>query len=74
MFACQFFNSWAEAIKILRRKTVIIYHHDNWRVRFSVGISRSNRKRAQRMEDRIKWSDGNIRVIVPEYFKAISLD
>ena len=64
---------WAEAIKILRPKTVIIHHPDNWRVPFSVGISRSNRKRAQRMNHEIKAVDRNIKVIVPEYFKAITL-
>ena len=65
--------SWAEAIKILRPKTVIIHHHDNWQVPFSVAISSSNRKRAQRMDHEIKAVDRNIKVIVPEYFKAITL-
>jgi L-ascorbate metabolism protein UlaG (beta-lactamase superfamily) len=65
---------WTEAIKILRPKTVIVQHYDNWRVPFSVGISRSNRKRAQRMEDEIKAVDRNIKVVVPEYFKAIMLE
>jgi L-ascorbate metabolism protein UlaG (beta-lactamase superfamily) len=65
---------WAEAIKILRPKTVIIHHHDNWRVPFSAGISRSNRKRAQRVEDAIKWVDRNIKVIVPQYFKTITVE
>jgi L-ascorbate metabolism protein UlaG (beta-lactamase superfamily) len=65
---------WTEAIKILRPKTVIIHHHDNWRAPFSAGISRSNRKRAQRLEDAIKWVDRRIKVIVPEYFKTITLE
>jgi L-ascorbate metabolism protein UlaG (beta-lactamase superfamily) len=65
---------WTEAIKILRPKIVIIHHHDNWRVPFSAGISSSNRKRAQRVEDAIKAIDRNIKVIVPEYFKTITLE
>jgi L-ascorbate metabolism protein UlaG (beta-lactamase superfamily) len=66
--------NWTEAVKILRPKTVIIHHHDNWRVPFSAGISSSNRKRTQRVENAIKAVDRNIKVIVPEYFKTITLD
>ena len=40
--------------RVLRPKTVIIQHYDNWRVPYSEGISSSNRKRAQRMENAIK--------------------
>jgi hypothetical protein len=65
---------FTEAIKILRPKTVIIHHHDDWRAPFSAGLSRSNRKRAQRVENEIKAVDRNIKVIVPEYFKTITLD
>jgi L-ascorbate metabolism protein UlaG (beta-lactamase superfamily) len=65
---------WTDAIKILRPKTVIIHHHDDWRVPFAVGISKSNRNRAQRVENAIKAVDRNINVIVPEYFKTITLD
>jgi L-ascorbate metabolism protein UlaG (beta-lactamase superfamily) len=65
---------FTEAIKILRPKTVIIHHHDNWRVPFAVGISKANRKRAQRVEDQVKAVDSNIKVIVPEYFETIPLD
>jgi L-ascorbate metabolism protein UlaG (beta-lactamase superfamily) len=65
---------WAEAIKILRPKTVIIQHYDNWRVAYAVGISSSNRKRAQRMENAIRAVDRSINVIVPEYFMTITLD
>ena len=64
---------WAEAINILRPKTVIIQHYDNWRAPYADGISSSNRKRAQRMNHEIKAVDRNIKVIVPEYFKAITL-
>jgi len=65
---------WAEAIKILRPKTVIIQHYDNWRVPYAEGISSSNRKRAQRMENTIKAVDRSINVIVPEYLKTITLE
>jgi L-ascorbate metabolism protein UlaG (beta-lactamase superfamily) len=65
---------FTEAIKILRPKTVIIHHHDNWRAPFSVAISKSNRRRAQRVENEIKAVDSNIKVIVPEYFSTITVD
>jgi len=65
---------WAEAIKILRPKTVIIQHYDNWRVPYTEGISSSNRKRAQRMENAIKAVDRSINVIVPAYLKTITLE
>jgi len=65
---------WAEAIKILRPKTVIIQHYDNWRVPYAEGISSANRKRAQRMANAIKAVDRSINVIVPEYLKTITLE
>ena len=65
---------WAGAIKILRPKTVIIQHYDNWRVPYTEGISSSNRKRAQRMENAIKAVDRSINVIVPEYLRTITLE
>jgi L-ascorbate metabolism protein UlaG (beta-lactamase superfamily) len=65
---------FTEAIKILRPKIVIIHHHDNWRVPFHLGISETNQRRAQRVEDEIKAVDSNIKVLVPEYFKTITLE
>jgi L-ascorbate metabolism protein UlaG (beta-lactamase superfamily) len=65
---------WPEALKILRPKTVIIHHYDEWRTAFSEGIPGSNQRRAQRFERLIKSFDKQINVIIPEFFKPISLE
>lgn len=65
---------WPDALKILRPKTVIIHHYDEWRTPFSEGIPDSNRRRAQRFERAIKTFDKQINVIIPEFFKPISLE
>lgn len=65
---------WPDALKILRPKTVIIQHYDEWRTPFSAGIPESNRRRAQRFERVIKSFDPQIKVIIPEFFKPIVLE
>ena len=65
---------WADALKILRPKTVIIHHYDEWRTSFSEGIPESNRRRAQRFERLIKSFDKRIKVIVPELLKPVVLE
>jgi L-ascorbate metabolism protein UlaG (beta-lactamase superfamily) len=65
---------WADATKILRPKTVVIHHFDEWRAPFSIGIPAANRKRAQRVEQQIKSVDGSINVIIPDFFKTITLE
>ncbi|HWH76753.1 MAG TPA: MBL fold metallo-hydrolase [Candidatus Binatus sp.] len=65
---------WTEAIKILRPKTVIVHHYDEWHVPFSSGITAAVRRRAQRLEQQVKAVDGNIKVIVPEFLKTITLE
>ena len=37
---------WTEAIKILRPKTVIVHHYDDWHVPFSGGMTAAVRRRA----------------------------
>jgi L-ascorbate metabolism protein UlaG (beta-lactamase superfamily) len=65
---------WADALKILKPKTVIIHHYDEWRTPFSEGIPESNRRRAQRFEHRIKTFDPQIKVVIPELLKTISFE
>ena len=65
---------WAEALKLLRPKTVIIQHYDEWRTPFSAGIPESNQRRAQRFAKVIKSVDDKITVIIPQFFKPIVLD
>jgi L-ascorbate metabolism protein UlaG (beta-lactamase superfamily) len=65
---------WADAIKILRPKTVVIQHFDEWRAPFSAGIPAANIKRAQRVEQQVKSVDGNINVIIPGFFQTITLE
>jgi len=65
---------FTDAIKILRPKTVVIHHFDEWRSPFSIGIPASNRKRAQRVEQQVKSVDGNINVIIPDFLKTITLE
>ena len=65
---------WWEALKLLRPKTVIIHHYDEWRTPFSNGIPESNRRRAERFAKLIKSVDDKIRIIIPQFFKPIMLD
>ena len=62
---------WTNALNILRPKTVIIHHYDEWRTPFADGIPESNRRRAQRFERLIKSVDTRIKVIIPELFKPV---
>jgi L-ascorbate metabolism protein UlaG (beta-lactamase superfamily) len=65
---------WSEAIKILRPKTVIVHHYDEWRVPLSSGMTAAVRKRAQRLERDVKSVDRNIKVIIPEFLKTFTLE
>lgn len=65
---------WTEAIKILHPKTVIVHHYDNWRVPLSSGMTAAVRRRALRLEREVKSVDRNIKVIIPEFLKTITLE
>lgn len=65
---------WPDALELLRPKTVVIHHYDQWRTPFSEGIPESNRRRAQRFERLITSFDRNIKVIIPELLKTVSLE
>src|SRR5918995_1329568 len=65
---------WPEAIKILRPKTVIVHHYDDWHVPLSSGMTAAVRRRAQRLERDVKSVDRNIKVIIPEFLKTITLE
>jgi len=65
---------WPGAIKILRPKTVIVHHYDDWHVPFSGGMTAAVRRRAQRLERDVKSVDRNIKVIIPEFFQMITLE
>ena len=65
---------WADALKMLRPKTVIIHHYDEWRTPFADGIPESNMRRAQRFERLIKSVDRQIKVIIPELLKPVVLE
>jgi L-ascorbate metabolism protein UlaG (beta-lactamase superfamily) len=65
---------WLDALKLLKPKTVIIHHYDEWRTPLSEGIPESNRRRAQRFEKIIKGFDRNIKVVIPELLKPIALE
>jgi L-ascorbate metabolism protein UlaG (beta-lactamase superfamily) len=65
---------WPDALKLLRPKTLIIHHYDEWRMPFSEGIPETNRRRAQRFAKTIKSFDNQIKVIIPEFFKPITLE
>jgi L-ascorbate metabolism protein UlaG (beta-lactamase superfamily) len=66
--------NWPDALKLLRPKTVVIHHYDQWRTPISEAIPEANRRRAQRFEKVIKSFDSKIKVITPELLKTISLD
>jgi L-ascorbate metabolism protein UlaG (beta-lactamase superfamily) len=65
---------WAEAIKTLQPKTVIIHHYDDWRSALSRGIPGANLRRAQRFEREIKSINPQIKVIIPEHLQQIILE
>ena len=65
---------WTEAIKILRPKTVIVHHYDDWRVPLSSGMTAAVRRRAQRLARDVQSVDRNIKVIIPEFLKTITLE
>lgn len=65
---------FTDAIKILRPKTVVIHHFDEWRAPFPIGISASNKKRAQRIEQQVKSVDGAIKVTIPDFLETIALE
>ena len=64
---------WNDALKILRPKTVIIHHYDEWRTPFTDGIPDSNRRRAQRFERLIKSLDKQVKVIIPDLLESFDL-
>ena len=66
--------NWPDALKLLRPKTVVIQHYDQWRTPYSAGIPAANRRRAQRFEQIIKSFVAKIKVIIPELLKTISLE
>lgn len=65
---------WSEALKILRPKTVIVHHYDNWRVPFSSGMTAGVRRRAQRLQRDLNSVDRDIKVIIPELLQTIELE
>jgi L-ascorbate metabolism protein UlaG (beta-lactamase superfamily) len=65
---------WTEALKILRPKTVVVHHYDDWRVPLSSGMTAAVRRRAQRLEKDVKSVDRNIKVIIPEFLQTITLE
>lgn len=65
---------WPEAIKMLRPKTVIVHHYDDWHVPISSGMTAAVRRRAQRLERDVKSVDRNIRVIIPDFLKTFTLE
>ncbi len=67
-------HDWADALKTLRPKTVIIHHYDEWRTPYADGIPESNKRRAQRFERLIKSVDRQIKVIIPELLTPVVLE
>ena len=65
---------WTEALKILRPKTVVVHHYDDWRVPLSSGMTVAVRRRAQRLEQDVKSVDRNIKVIIPDFLQPITLE
>jgi L-ascorbate metabolism protein UlaG (beta-lactamase superfamily) len=65
---------WTEALKILRPKTVVVHHYDDWRVPLSSGMTAGVRRRAQRLEKDVKSVDRNIKVIIPDILQTITLE
>ena len=65
---------WTEALKILRPKTVVVHHYDDWRVPLSSGMTAAVRRRAQRLEKDVKSVDRNIKVIIPDILQTITLE
>jgi L-ascorbate metabolism protein UlaG (beta-lactamase superfamily) len=65
---------WTEALKILRPKTVVVQHYDDWRVPLASGMTAAVRRRAQRLEQDVKSVDRNIKVIIPDFLQTLTLE
>jgi L-ascorbate metabolism protein UlaG (beta-lactamase superfamily) len=65
---------WPNAFELLKPKIVVIHHYDQWRTPLSEGIPDSNRRRAQRFARVITSFDRNIKVIIPELLKTMTLE
>jgi L-ascorbate metabolism protein UlaG (beta-lactamase superfamily) len=65
---------WTEAVKILRPKTVVVHHYDDWRVPLASGMTAAVRRRAQRLEQDVKSVDRNIKVIIPDFLQTLTLE
>lgn len=65
---------WTVALKILRPKTVVVHHYDDWRVPLSSGMTAAVRRRAQRLEKDVKSVDRDIKVIIPDFLQTLTLE
>jgi L-ascorbate metabolism protein UlaG (beta-lactamase superfamily) len=64
----------AEMLKALQPKTVYVHHFDEWRNAFAEGWPESNLRRAQRFARDVDAIDKNVKVVIPKYFEAHTLD
>jgi L-ascorbate metabolism protein UlaG (beta-lactamase superfamily) len=61
-------------LHMLKPKTVIMQHFDEWRTPFSQALPPSRRKRAERFKRDILAVDGSINVIIPELMKTYTVE
>jgi hypothetical protein len=64
---------WPQGYQDSPSEIVIVHDPDDWHVPFSSGMTATVR-RGQRFERDVKSVDLNIKVIIPEFLKTISLE
>jgi L-ascorbate metabolism protein UlaG (beta-lactamase superfamily) len=64
----------ASVLKTLNPQTIIHHHFDEWRAPFVEGIRESNTRRAERFVREVKSVNEKIKVIVPSFLTAYTLD
>lgn len=56
-------------LDLLRPKTVVMHHFDEWRTPFSDGIPEDNLARAKKFTERVKNFDSKITAVIPKFFE-----
>ncbi len=61
-------------LRILRPKTIIHHHFDEWQAPFSEGIKESNLRRAERFVREVKSVNGDVNVVIPSFLMSYTLE
>ena len=65
---------FASVLRILSPKVLILHHFDDWAAPFSEGISEQNLRRARGFARDVGAVDSQIKVIIPQFLMAYTLE